>query len=62
MMGHTINTYHDLEMKGIEFLRVEYKKAGLSIKPKSEINKIAIIRDFLKTMGLKPEDVLSKEA
>ena len=62
MMGHTISTYHDIEMKGIEFLRVEYAKAGLTIKPKSDTNKMAIVRDFLKSMGLKPEEVLSKEA
>jgi hypothetical protein len=34
----------------------------LSIKPKTESNKMAIVRDFLKSMGLKPEVVLSKEA
>jgi integrase len=62
MMGHTISTYHDIEMKGIEFLRAEYAKAGLSIKPKSETNKMAIVRDFLKSMNLNPEEVLSKEA
>jgi len=49
-------------MKGIEFLRAEYAKAGLSIKPKSETNKMAIVRDFLKSMNLNPEEVLSKEA
>lgn len=62
MMGHTISTYHDIEMNGIEFLRAEYAKAGLSIKPRSEPNKMSIVRDFLKSMGLKPEEVLSKEA
>ncbi len=62
MMGHTISAYHDIEMKGIEFLRNEYAKAGLSIKPKAETNKMAIVRDFLKSMGLRPEEILSKEA
>ena len=27
IMGHTISTYHDIEMKGIDFLRSEYAKA-----------------------------------
>jgi integrase len=54
MMGHTISAYHDIEMKGIEFLRAEYAKSGLTIKPRAETNKMAIVRDFLKTMGLKP--------
>ena len=62
MMGHTISAYHNIEMKGIEFLRAEYARAGLSIKPKSETNKMAIVRNFLKSMGLKPEEILSKEA
>jgi len=62
MMGHTISSYHDIEMKGIEFLRNEYAKAGLSLKPKSETNKMAIVRDFVKSMGLNPEEILSKEA
>ena len=62
MMVHTISIYHDIEVKGIEFLRAEYAKADLSIKPKPETNKMAIVRDFLKSMGLKPEEVLSKEA
>jgi hypothetical protein len=37
-------------MKGIEFLRKEYAKAGLSIKPKQESNKMAIVR-FPKNHG-----------
>jgi hypothetical protein len=49
-------------MKGIEFLRAEYAKAGLSLKPKAETTKMAIVREFLKSMGLNPEEILSKEA
>ncbi len=33
MMGHTISTYHDVQMKGVEFLRNIYAASGLSIKP-----------------------------
>ena len=33
MMGHTVDTYHDIQSKGIEFLRNVYASAGLSIKP-----------------------------
>ena len=62
IMGYTISTYHDIEMKGIEFLRGEYAKAGLTVKPKPETNKMAIVREFLKSMGLNPEEILSKEA
>ena len=62
IMGHKVSTYHDIEMKGTEFLRNEYAKAGLCIKPKQESNKMSIVRDFLKSMGLNPEEILSKEA
>ena len=62
MMGHTLSTYLDIEMKGTEFLRAEYAKAGLSIKPKSETNKMSMVRDFLKSINLNPEEILSKEA
>ena len=30
MMGHTISTYHDISMKGIEYLRGVYKVSGLT--------------------------------
>jgi integrase len=62
MMEHTISTYHDIEMKGVEFLRAEYARSSLSINPRRETSKMAIVRDFLKSAGLKPEEVLSKEA
>jgi site-specific recombinase XerD len=35
MMGHTISAYHDIKMKGIEFLRNIYIASGLSIRPKT---------------------------
>ena len=31
------------------------RKTGLSIKPQSKTNKMAIYRDFLKSMNLNPE-------
>ena len=40
MMGHTISTYHDIKMKGIEYLRGIYAASGLSIKPKTRVSKI----------------------
>jgi hypothetical protein len=35
MMGHTVDTYHDIQMKGVEFLRGIYVASGLSIRPKT---------------------------
>jgi hypothetical protein len=34
MMGHKINTYNDVQMKGMEFLRNVYAASGLSISQK----------------------------
>jgi site-specific recombinase XerD len=31
MMSHTLDTYHDIQMKGIEFLRNIYASSGLTI-------------------------------
>jgi site-specific recombinase XerD len=44
MMGHTIDSYHDIESKGIEFLRRVYASAGLSIKPRSQSSKIDMVK------------------
>jgi len=46
MMGHTISTYHDIKMKGLEFLRGIYMASGLSIKPKTRINKIDALKEI----------------
>ena len=42
MMGHTISTYHDIEMKGIEYLRGIYAASGLSIQAKTRVSKITL--------------------
>ena len=62
MMGHTINTYHDIKMNGIEFLRGIYTASGLSIKPKMRINKIDALKEIIRAWGLKPEEILTKNA
>jgi site-specific recombinase XerD len=62
MMGHTVSTYHDIEMKGVEFLRNVYAASGLSIKPKTQTSKIEILKEMVRAWGLNPEEVLTKEA
>ncbi len=62
MMGHTISTYHDIQMKGVEFLRGIYAASGLSIKPKMRSNKIDAIKEIMRAWGLNPEEILTKEA
>ncbi|MGQ9641796.1 MAG: tyrosine-type recombinase/integrase [Candidatus Bathycorpusculaceae bacterium] len=62
MMGHTIDTYHDIQMKGVEFLRNIYAASGLSIRPKTQISKIEALKEIIRAWGLNPEEILTKEA
>jgi site-specific recombinase XerD len=61
MMGHTIGTYHDIEMKGIEFLRNIYAASGLSIRPKTQLSKIEALKEIVRAWGMNPEEVLTRE-
>jgi len=62
MMGHTISAYHDIQMKGIEFLRGIYIASGLSVKPKTKMNKIEALKEIIRAWGLNPEEILTKQA
>jgi site-specific recombinase XerD len=62
MMGHTISTYHDIQMKGIEYLRGIYTAAALSIRPKTRVSKIDALKEIIRAWGLNPEEILTKEA
>jgi hypothetical protein len=62
MMGHTISTYHDIKMKGIEFLRGIYIASGLSIRQKTRISKIEALKEIIRAWGMNPEEILTKNA
>jgi hypothetical protein len=62
MMGHTIDTYHDIQSKGIEFLRNVYATAGLSIAPKQKGWELDALKAFARGLGLEPEKVLTQDA
>jgi len=62
MMGHTIDTYHDIQMKGIEFLRNIYAASGLSIRRKTQTSKIEALKEIIRAWGLNPEEILTREA
>jgi len=62
MMGHTISTYHDIQMKGIEFLRGVYLSSGLSIRPKTRISKIDALKEIIRAWGLNPDEILTRDA
>jgi len=61
-MGHKVSTYHDVKMLGVEKLRQVYARSGLSIKPKTEISKVEILKEFTRSLGLDPEKILIKDA
>ena len=62
MMGHTISTYNDVKMKGIDFLRNLYTSSGLTIRPKTKISKIDQLKLIIEAWGMNPNEVLSREA
>ncbi len=62
MMGHTISTYHDIQMKGIEFLRGIYTASGLSIRPKTRVSKIDALKEIIRAWGLNPDEILTRKA
>ncbi len=62
MTGHTVDTYHDIQSKGVEFLRNIYAAAGLAIKPSGSHSKLDMLKELMRAWGLDPEKVLTKEA
>lgn len=62
MMGHTVDTYHDIESLGIEKLRNIYAASGLAIRSKTKANKIELIKEYIRALGVNPEEILTKEA
>jgi len=62
MMGHTVDVYHDIQSKGVEFLRNIYASAGLSIKPRFGYTKLDMLKETMRAWGLEPEKILTKEA
>jgi site-specific recombinase XerD len=62
MMGHTIDVYHDIQMKGIDYLRNIYAASGLCIAPKTQTSKIDALKEIIRAWGLNPEEILTREA
>lgn len=62
MIGHTLSIYHDVKMKGVDFLRGIYLASGLSIQPRTKASKILDLIEIVRSWGLDPEEVLTQEA
>lgn len=62
MMGHTIDTYHDIQSLGVDKLRNVYAAAGLSIKPKTQVSKVEALKEIIRAWGMNPEQLLARDA
>lgn len=48
MIGHAVNTYHDIQSLGIETLRNAYTAANLTIAPKTQTSQIDALKQMIK--------------
>jgi hypothetical protein len=62
MMGHVVDTYHDIQSKGIEFLRDIYAKADFHIRTQNKTTPTEMLKRMVRSIGLDPEKVLNREA
>ena len=62
MMGHTVDTYEDVQSLGIETLRNMYSSAGLAIRPKTQANRITQLKEIIRAWGENPEELLTRDA
>jgi len=62
MMGHTIDTYHDIQSLGIDKLRNVYAASGLAIRRKTQINKVEALKEIIRAWGMNPEQLLTRDA
>jgi hypothetical protein len=61
-MGHTVDTYHDIQSLGIDKLRSIYAAAGLAIRKKTVVSRIDTIKEMIRALGENPEQLLTREA
>lgn len=54
--------YNSIKSKGVEFLRRIYISSGLSIKPKTQVTRMEILKEMVRSLGYEPEKILVKEA
>jgi integrase len=63
MMGRAVkDRYHDVRMKGVEYLRGVYLTSGIRIRPKLKVNRIDALKEIIQSWGLDPQKILSGEA
>jgi site-specific recombinase XerD len=61
-MGHTIDTYHDIQSLGIDKLRNAYAASGLAIRRKTQVSKVETLKEIIRAWGMNPEQILTRDA
>ncbi len=65
MMGHVLDTYHDVQSKGVDYLRNIYAKADLRIRPKAPDEMTVakrVIKQLIQGFGPESAKALFQEA
>jgi hypothetical protein len=62
MMGHTVDTYHDVQNLGIDKLRDAYAATGLAIRKRTQVSKVDALKEIIRAWGMNPEQILTREA
>jgi hypothetical protein len=62
MIGHKLDTYHDIQMKGLDYLRNVYSASELSIRPKTRVSKIDALREIIRAWRMNPDQILARDA
>ena len=62
MMGHTVDTYDDIQSLGIDTLRNIYHSAGLTIQSRTHVSKVDALKEIIRAWGMNPEQILTRDA
>jgi site-specific recombinase XerD len=62
MMGHTVDTYHDIQSLGVDRLRSAYAASGLAIRRKTQVSKVEALKEIIRAWGMNPEQILTRDA
>lgn len=62
MMGHVSDTYNQVQSLGVDKLRSIYANAGLRIRARTKANTLDLVKRFITSHGLNPDQILTREA
>lgn len=57
-MGHTVDTYHDIQSLGVKHLRAGYVAANLTIRLQAQPDSLKQLKSFARGIGLDPDRVI----